>query len=264
VRFGNSADNWRTDAILRILNIEQVGLEGLGPETVLWRFYNRKWATALFEAGEIRLSRVSDLRKKDRRESHLPALFTSAIRRTSLPPAAKEFLNYMAKAIEDQAFGVFASCWFLPGTSADEERMWNEYGGGSEGGIKIISTLDRLMSSLPNDDRRTFGVGRIQYVLPNSSILDTWNLNEYRSSPFLLKLKKYHQDREVRLYERHHVPPWEENKDSEPKICRRFRFGGGDLVQSVSISPLCTAVVRKSIREDLLRLNVPRSFLERA
>lgn len=240
-----------------------MGLEDFGGETALWRFYTRKWGTALFEEGEIRLSRVSDLRKEDRRESRLPGLFTRALRR-ALPPNAKEFLNYMTRVIEDQAFGVFASCWFLPGTAADEERMWNEYGGGREGGIKIISTLDRLIQSLPDDDRRTFGVGRIRYVLPNSSILETWNLNEYRSSPFLLKLKKHHQDRELRLYERHHVPPWEETKGNEHKICRRFRFGGGNLVDSVSISPLCTNEVAESIRADLLRLNVPSSLSQRS
>jgi hypothetical protein len=215
----------------------------------------------LFAGGEIRLSRVSDLRKEDRRESRLPALFNRALRRV-LPDEARAFFNQMNRLCEDQAFGVFASCWFVPGTAADEDRMWHKYGGGREGGIKIVSTLDRLVDALPTDARRTFGLGRTLYVLPDSSILDTWNLNHYRSIPFLLKLKEHHQDNEVRLYERYHVPPWEEDRGRQTNISRKFRFGDSDLIQSVSISPLCTNDVRESIREDLLRLHLPRILLD--
>jgi hypothetical protein len=117
------------------LNIERVGLQDLRSQTEVWRFYNRKWGTELFTGGEIRLSRVSDLRKEDRRESRLPALFNRALRR-ALPGEAKAFFNHMNRLCEDQAFGVFASCWFVPGTPADEERMWHKYGGGREGGSK--------------------------------------------------------------------------------------------------------------------------------
>lgn len=101
---------------------------------------------------------------------------------------------------ESQADGVYASCWFMPGSAEQEKRMWDKYGGGLSGGVRIDSTVERLISSLPEED---FGLGMIRYIRPDISFSEAFDLNQYRSMPFLLKLSDNEDDREIRLFTRY-------------------------------------------------------------
>jgi hypothetical protein len=151
---------------------EQIGLETLPDDQEIWRFLDRRKLSDLICSGSLRLSRISELRKPeiDERESRLPSVVREVLQRIPLNEESKSVIDRMLETCEDQAFDVFASCWFLPGTAEEERRMWTEFGGGKGGGIRINSTLRRLISSLPADDRRSFGIGRIRYIPDDISI----------------------------------------------------------------------------------------------
>ena len=164
-------------------------------------------------------------------------------------------MAHFVDVCEDQATGVFASCWFLPGCSEQEGRMWSKYGGGPDGGIVIISSLERLISALPDDIMLSFGIGSVRYIVPDMSYMDAFNLNEYRSAPFLLKLRNHQDDREVRLYQRHRGPLREPN-------CLRTRINCQRLVRSIRLSPLCSIETREAIYTEFTTKGLPKSLFD--
>jgi hypothetical protein len=221
----------------------------------LWRFLRLWKAKDLFRTGELYLTQVSALRLEDPRESRLPRVLQDTFSRFPFSPQVKEFMAHFTKVCEDQATGVFASCWFLPGSPQQEHRMWSKYGGGSDGGLVLISSLDRLISALPDDIMLSFGIGSVRYIIPDMSYMEAFHLNEYRSAPFLLKLHNHQDDREVRLYQWHRGPLREPN-------CLRTRINCEPLVRSIRLSALCSAETRKAIYMEFTTKGLPKTFFD--
>lgn len=242
---------------------ERIGLDDLPDAQEIWRFLDRRKVSDLTQSGSLRLSRVSELRKIDVRESRLPSVLGEVLQRVVSSERAKEFVGKMPEACENQAVDVFASCWFLPGSREEEQKMWREFGGGNEGGIRIDSTLRRLLSSLPSDIRRSFGVGRIRYIRDDISYPEVLELGQYQSMPFLLKLEDHINEREVRLFERRHLPQlhWEVQQEQPP--CTRFRITDTDLINSIAISPICPSAIAKDITEELVQWRFPKELIGR-
>src|SRR5437667_11417410 len=111
---------------------ERIGLEEFRPDQELWRFLPLWKAKDLFRTGELYLTQISALRLEDPRESRLPHVLHDTFSRLQFSPEVKEFMAHFIEVCEDQATGVFASCWFLPGSPQQEQRMWSKYGGGSD------------------------------------------------------------------------------------------------------------------------------------
>ena len=239
---------------------ERVGLEDLHDDQEIWRFLNRRKLADLICTGSLRLTRISDLRKPeiDERESRLPSVVREMLQHVSSDESAKAFLRKMLDMCEEQAFGIFASCWFLPGMSEEERRMWAEFGGGNKGGVRINSTLQRLVSSLPTDTRRLFGVGRIRYIREDISYPEVFALGQYHSMPFLLKLEDHTYEREIRLFERFHRPQtyWDVQEEQPP--CTRFRITDGDLIESITVSPICPNEIKQDSINQLLQWRFPK------
>lgn len=189
----------------------------------------------------------------------MPSVVRDVLRRVPFNEDAKTFIRKMLDICEDQAFGIFASCWFLPGISEENRRMWEEFGGGNEGGVRINSTLRRLAPSIPTDVRRLFGIGRIRYIRDDISYPEIVALGQYHSMPFLLKLEDYTYEREIRLFERFHRPQtyWDIQEEQLP--CTRFRITDGDLVESITISPICSNETKQDITNELVRWRFPKA-----
>jgi hypothetical protein len=226
---------------------ERIGLDDLSNDEQTWRFLDRRKLTDLILTGSLRLTRISDLRQLDQRESHLPCVMRDVLGRVTSNEEAKAFIMTLLDACENQAFNVFASCWFLPGTEEENRRMWEEFGGGKEGGVRLNSTLRRLASSVPTDARRPFGIGRIQYIREDISYPEIAALGEYKSMPFLMKLENYTNEREIRLFERFHRPQcdWDIQKEQPP--CTRFSITDTDLIKSITISPICSNQTKQDL-----------------
>ena len=143
---------------------ERIGLDGLSADQKIWRFLNRQKVVDLTTKNSLRLSRIFDLRKIDEREGRLPSVLGEVFEQVAHSEAARRFIRDMLGACENQALNVFCSCWFLPGTSEQEQKMWKQFGGREEGGARINSTIQRLISSLPTDAQHFFGIGRVQYI----------------------------------------------------------------------------------------------------
>jgi hypothetical protein len=167
----------------------------------------------------------------------------------------------MLEICEDQAFDIFASCWFLPGAREEERRMWREFGGGNEGGIRVNSTLRRLVSSLPTDARRSFGIGRVRYIRDDISYPEVFALGQYHSMPFLLKLEDHINEREVRLFERLHRPQMHWDVQQEQPPCTRFRIVDTDLIESIAISPICSPAIVQDIIDKLIQWRFPKTLI---
>jgi hypothetical protein len=201
---------------------ERIGLEDLPDDQKIWRVLNRRKLSDLTHSGSLRLSRISDLRKPeiDERESRLSSVMREVLQRVPVNERAKAFIDKMLEICENQAFDIFASCWFLPGTREEERRMWREFGGGNEGGIRVNSTLRHLLSSLPTDARRSFGIGRVRYIRDDISYPEVFALGQYHSMPFLSKLEDHINEREVRLFERFHRPQmyWDVEQEQPPVL----------------------------------------------
>jgi hypothetical protein len=225
-------------------------MDDLAEGQPLWRFLNRRKLADLIKTRSLRLSRISDLRKDDQRESLLPAVFRETLQRT-VDQKSREFVAKLIDMIENQAFRVFASCWFLPGTSKEELSMWRDFAGNKKGGVRINSTLKRLTSSLPNDARRLFGIGRIEYIPAEITYEELFALGPYNSRPFLLKLQNHTHEREIRLYERfaRSQPHWDAQEERTP--CTRFPIA--NLIESITISPFCPKQTKDAIRGELLQ-----------
>jgi len=234
---------------------EEIGLGSIIREQEIWRFYPMWKARDFLETGELYLTQVSELRKEDPQESRLPAVLQESFSRLQVSSAARELLNEFIRVCEEQATGVFASCWFLPGSPSQEERMWTKYGGGSEGGLVLITTVERLISSLPDDMMLSFGIGSIRYIPPTMSYFEAFHLNEYRSAPFLLKLHDHQDDREIRVYQRHRGP-------LRYPHCLRPRINVVKLLQGIRLSPLCSEKIQKKIYEELIGYGFPKRLIK--
>jgi hypothetical protein len=183
------------------------------------------------------------------------------LQRVPVNERAKAFIAKMLETCENQAFDIFASCWFLPGTPEEERRMWREFGGGTEGGIRVNSTLRRLLSSLPTDARRSFGIGRVRYIRDDISYPEVFALGQYRSMPFLLKLEDYINEREIRLFERFHRPQMHWDVQQEQPPCTRLRIRDTDLIESIAVSPICSTAIVQDITEELIRWRFPKTLI---
>ena len=238
---------------------EQIGLEDIPGDQAIWRFLNRRKLSDLTSSGSLRLSRISELRKLDQRESCLPSVIRKVLRRLPLTDHGRAFVQAMLMACEGQAFDTFASCWFLPGTRKEELKMWQDFGGRNEGGIRVNSTLRRLLSSLPTDDRRSFGIGRVRYIRDEISYPEVFALGQYRSMPFLLKLENHTNEREIRLFERFHLPQAQWDVKQEQPPCTRFRI---TEIESIAISPICSPVLAQEITGKLAQWRFPKTLIE--
>jgi hypothetical protein len=241
---------------------EQIGLEDIPGDQAIWRFLDRRKLSDLTSSGSLRLSRISELRKLDQRESRLPSVIREVLQRFSLNEDGTAFVDEMLKICEDQAFDTFASCWFLPGTREEELRMWQEFGGGNEGGVRISSTLRCLLSSLPTNGRRLFGIGHVRYIRDDISYPEVLALGQYHSMPFLLKLEDHINEREIRLFERFRLPQmhWDVRQEQPP--CTRFRIADTNLIGSIGISPMCSSAIVQDITDELMQWRFPRTLIE--
>jgi hypothetical protein len=168
----------------------------------LWRFFDLRKAHDLFEKNAIYLRRVALLRDMDERESRLPDVIRESMLHFSRnDPKTQKSLNEYLTINENQGNSVYASCWYLPDESLEHEHMWEEFGGGKEGGVCVVTTAARLGNSLAQEG---LSIGLMRYFEPEISLAETWFLEQYRSSPFLLKLAKHSREREARLFRRHH------------------------------------------------------------
>ena len=100
--------------------------------------------------------------------------------------------------------------------------MWKQFGGCEEGGARINSTIQRLISSLPTDAQRLFGIGRVQYIRRDISYQGIFELGQYCSMPFLLKLEDHTDEREIRLFERFHRAEFYWDVQEEQPPCTRL------------------------------------------
>jgi hypothetical protein len=243
---------------------EILGLDGISGDQRIWRFLTMDKATDLLKTSDLYLCRVSILRNDDPRESRLPTVLHDLVDKGPWKPALKDFLSEVHQICENQADGVYASCWFMPGTAEQEKRMWDKYGGGLSGGVRIDSTIKRLISSLPEED---FGLGMICYIRSDISFPETFHLDQYRSVPFLLKLSEHEDDREVRLFTRYRgllsgkrfvpVP----NRQVREGI--RVRIDLERLVEKIRLSPISPQETRDAIYEEFTTKGVPSSLIDR-
>jgi hypothetical protein len=160
-----------------------LGLDEIPGAQEIWRFLDMMKAKDLFKTSELYLRQVSMLRFEDLEESRLPSVIQRTVANGPMSAAVKKSFAEMCQICESQADGLYASCWFIPGSAEQEERMWRKYGGGSSGGICIVSTIKLLVESLPSAD---FELGKIRYIHPEISFLEAFRLNQYRSMPFSL------------------------------------------------------------------------------
>jgi len=195
----------------------------------------------------------------DERESRLPSVLREILHRVSSNESAKEVIGNLLDICENQAFGIFASCWFLRGTPEQERKMWEDpnFGGGNEGGIRINSRLSRLTSSLPTDVLRLFGVGRVQYIRADISYAEVFALGPYHSMPFLLKLENHTWQREIRLFERfaRSQTYWDAQPEQPP--CTRFMIDT-NLIESIIISPICSKEIAQAMATELIGWRFPK------
>jgi hypothetical protein len=243
---------------------DSLGLDSISGDQRIWRFLTLDKAKDLLRTFELYLCQVSILRNEDPRESRLPTVLHDLAEQGPWKPALKDFLSEAHQVCESQADGVYASCWFIPGSGEQEKRMWDKYGGGLSGGVRIDSTIERLITSLPEED---FELGMIRYIRPDISFSEALDLNQYRSMPFLLKLSDHEDDREIRLFTRYRgllsgkrfvpVP----NRLERRGI--RVLIDGERLIEKVRLSPVCSQETRTAIYEEFTSKGVPNSLVDR-
>lgn len=252
-----------------LLDIENVGCAA---DCEVWRFVPTKFALDLFtpnpyqpDSGRIqtrsfclRLSQVASFRegeKADPNESKLPDVIRSALQLSINAGPGRDFIETLLVAIEEQAKNVYASCWFNAGNRSQELRMWEKYGGGSEGGIAIVSTVEKLVASLLEiNEARLFGIGRVQYIPRNLTFDESFKLGPYTSYPFLLKLSgekaRHEHDQEVRLYVRKYLLTSSHAQPTKAHIY--VPFNPVQMINSIKLSPLCSAPVQQDIRNKII------------
>jgi hypothetical protein len=205
-----------------------VGMKGIDPDQELWRFLDLWKANDLFHTQELYMRQVALLRSVDPRESKLPNVIRETFRRRKqVNLELQRFIEEMLDVAENQATSVYASCWYMPNPLVDSGRMWHDFGGGERGGVCVITTIRRLGQALL-DDR--FEIGAIRYIEAEISFREAFNLNQYRSFPFLLKLVDHEPERELRLFKRFRRPP-------QPD-CLRPKVDLQALIKNIRISPL--------------------------
>ncbi len=241
-------------------------------------------AKDLIFKNEIYLSSINTLREIDLRECRLPEILSQAVVASPADYHIKEFMLSSFNQIEAHADIVFASCWFLPpDSSIEEERgMWKEFCNHPEGGIRIRSTIRSLVMAIPDTERSTFGLGRIHY-LPNSiRATEAFNLKgqvlpgQYLSNPFLLKVEKYHKERELRLFHRwtrctskearFWTPPCDDGANEleywitdDPLAGLRIKVRRTILIHGLCISRHCSDDAQARIHEVLVNFGFPAS-----
>jgi hypothetical protein len=243
---------------------ETFGLDNISGDQRIWRFLTLDKAKDLLRTFELYLCQVSILRNEDPRESRLPTVLHDLVENGPWKPAIKDFVTDAHRVCESQADGVYASCWFIPGSAEQEKRMWEKYGGGLSGGVRIDSTIERLISSLPEED---FALGMIRYIRPDLSFSEAFDLNQYRSTPFLLKLSDHEDDREIRLFTRYRGLPSAKRFVPVPnRLARRgirVLIDGERLIEKVRLSPICSQERRTMICEEFTSKGVPMSLIDR-
>jgi hypothetical protein len=79
--------------------------------------------------------------------------------------------------------------------------------------------------------------------------------------PFLLKLENHTNEREVRLFERFHLPQTQWDAKPEQPPCTRFRIAATNLIDSIAISPICSAEIAQDISNELLQWSLPKELI---
>lgn len=203
-------------------------MDGIDVDQELWRFLDLWKANDLFHTGELYMRQVALLRSIDPHESKLPKVIRETFRQRSQVNAEQQrFIEEMLDIAENQSTSVYASCWYLPKPSLNAERMWHDFGGGKRGGVCLTTTLRRLEQALL-DDR--FEIGAIRYIPREMSFHEAFNLNQYRSIPFLLKLADHESECELRLFKRFRWSP--QPGFLRPKVDLQA------LIKNIRISPL--------------------------
>lgn len=231
---------------------ERIGLKGIEDDQEIWRFMPIWKADDLFKSAELYFTQVARLRLEDPRESRLPNVIRETVLRSHLSASERDFFFNFLRICEDQAARVYASCWFMPGSGAQEEHMWAGYTEGEDGGICVISTIHRLISALSKDN---FGLGRIRYIGEKMTYREAFNLTEYRSYPFLLKTDGFENEREIRLFKRHAWSP------RQPDYLRHH-FDWTQAIHRIRISPMCAVMRRNEIYEELVYQGMPSELIE--
>jgi hypothetical protein len=113
-----------------------------------------------------------------------------------IPPNLHCQLDQMAPRNEqDSRELLVVSCWFLD--ESESERMWNEYGGGSES-VAIRSTIGKLISAIAPHYEDETHIGRVKYVDFNSYSMDGYKANQGVKRAFI-KDNKYQHESELRI-----------------------------------------------------------------
>jgi hypothetical protein len=218
----------------------------------LWRFLDLKKAHDLFRQSALYLRRVALLRTMDERESRLPAVIGERlIQANQNNPQIRRFIEDFLTIAENQADRVYASCWYLPDESEDYAHMWDEFGGGEQGGVCIVTMVGRLGNALVEEG---LSIGLVRYVEPDISLEETWYLEQYRSSPFLLKLASHSREREARLFRRHH---WIKQPDF---LYEKVQLV--DLIEHMKLSPLVSDAQNREISDWFIRHGFPEKIFE--
>jgi hypothetical protein len=110
-------------------------------------------------------------------------------------PALHEQIDNMnERNVEDGRELIVVNCWFVSET--ESERMWKEYGGGSES-VAIKSTI-RLLSESIACDPRTTRMGKVQYVDLDAHSMSHYEASQAQERAFLKSLEFSHEQ-EVRI-----------------------------------------------------------------
>jgi hypothetical protein len=231
------------------LSLDMFGVEGTQE---MWRFFDLKKAHDLFRESAIYLRQVALLRDVDERESRLPAVIRERLTQANQKNLqVRQFIDNFLTIAENQADRVYASCWYLPDETENYEHMWEEFGGGKEGGVCVVTTVERLGNALVDEG---LSIGLIRYIEPDISFEECWYLEQYRSSPFLLKLANHSREREARLFRRHH---W----IKQPKF-RYEKVHLVDLIQHMKLSPLVSDARNREISDWFVSHGFPEEMFE--
>ena len=79
--------------------------------------------------------------------------------------------------------------------------------------------------------------------------------------PFLLKLENHTNEREVRLFERFHLPQehWDVKQEQAP--CTRFRIVDTNLIESITLSLICSPIIVQDITDELIQWRFPETLI---
>ena len=242
---------------------ERIGLDDLPDAQEIWRFLDRRKVSDLTQSGSLRLSRVSELRKIDVRESRLPSVLGEVLQRVVSSERARNSLVRCPRLAKTRRSTSLLRVGSFPDLAKKSKKCGESLAAEMKAEYGSIQRFDVLLSSLPSDIRRSFGVGRIRYIRDDISYPEVLELGQYQSMPFLLKLEDHINEREVRLFERRHLPQlhWEVQQEQPP--CTRFRITDTDLINSIAISPICPSAIAKDITEELVQWRFPKELIGR-